>query len=117
MNMIFKKNIIVYMKDEGVNLNMMTLTIKFVMNCEFVGLEERFQGTCFGHAFSKASQYETIKEKVFKNFKYVSIKFAEFDLQKCITWPIFFKNRQEWNKGCIDFGICLKKLNIFVKTR
>jgi hypothetical protein len=48
------------MKDEGANLNMMTLTQKFVMNCELVGFEESFQGTCFGHAFSKACQYETI---------------------------------------------------------
>ncbi len=53
MNMVFYKNIIVYMKDEGANLNMMTLTQKIVMNCELVGLEESFQGTCFGHAFSK----------------------------------------------------------------
>ncbi len=51
--MVFYKNIIVYMKDEGANLNMMTLTQKIVMNCELVGLEESFQGTCFGHAFSK----------------------------------------------------------------
>jgi hypothetical protein len=59
--MVFYKNIIAYMKDEGANLNMMTLTLKFVMNCELVGLEESFQGTCFGHAFFKACQYETIK--------------------------------------------------------
>ncbi len=31
------------------------------MNCELVGLEESFQDTCFGHAFFKACQYETIK--------------------------------------------------------
>jgi hypothetical protein len=52
--MVFYKNIIAYMKDEGANLNMMTLTLKFVMNCELVGLEESFQGICFGHAFFKA---------------------------------------------------------------
>jgi hypothetical protein len=37
--------------------------------------------------FSKACQYGTIEEKVFKNFKYVFIKFTQANLQKCITWP------------------------------
>jgi hypothetical protein len=46
------------------------------MSYEYLGLEESFQGTCFGHALSKASQYSTIEEKVCKNLKFVSIKFA-----------------------------------------
>jgi hypothetical protein len=45
------KKIIVYVKDEGANLNSMTITFKFVVNCEVLGLEESFNGTCFGHAF------------------------------------------------------------------
>jgi hypothetical protein len=47
------KKIIVYVKDERVDLNSMTTTFKFVVNCEVLGLEESFNGTCFGHAFSK----------------------------------------------------------------
>jgi hypothetical protein len=39
------------MKDEGANLNAMTLTLKIVMNCELFGLEDSFQGICFGHSF------------------------------------------------------------------
>ncbi len=31
--------------------------LKSIVNYESLGLEERFQGTCFGHAFSKACQY------------------------------------------------------------
>jgi hypothetical protein len=45
------------------------------MNCEILGLKESFQGTCFGHAFSKARQYVTTYENVCEGFKYVSIKF------------------------------------------
>jgi hypothetical protein len=52
-----KKNIIVYVKDEGSNLNAMIGVLKYVVNYESFGLEENFQGTCFGHAFSKACQY------------------------------------------------------------
>jgi hypothetical protein len=47
------KKIIVYVKDEGANLNSMTKTFKFVVNCEVLGLGESFNGTCFVHAFSK----------------------------------------------------------------
>jgi hypothetical protein len=49
-----RKNIITYVKDEGSNINVMTTALKVVVNCESFGLEESFQGTCFGHAFSKA---------------------------------------------------------------
>jgi hypothetical protein len=42
------------MKGECANLKAMTSTLKFVVNCELLGLEEKIQGTCFGHAFSKA---------------------------------------------------------------
>ncbi len=49
-----RKKIIVYVKDEGSNLDVMTTVLKVVVNCESFGLEENFQGTYFGHAFSKA---------------------------------------------------------------
>jgi len=54
----------------------MTTTFKFIINCEVLGLEESFNGTCFGHAFSKTCQYANVQERVCKNLKYVSIKFA-----------------------------------------
>jgi hypothetical protein len=47
------KKIIPYIKDEGTNLNSMTTDLKFVVNCEVFGLEESFNGTCFGHPFFK----------------------------------------------------------------
>jgi len=57
------------------------------VNCEIFGMEESFQGTYFGHAFSKACQYGTIEKNIYKILKHISIKSIEFDLQKCITWP------------------------------
>jgi hypothetical protein len=47
------KKIIAYVKDEGKNLNYMTIDLKSIVNCEILSLEESFNGTCFGHAFSK----------------------------------------------------------------
>jgi hypothetical protein len=52
----------------------MTMTLKFVINCEILGLDESFKNTCFSHAFFKPCQYGTSKDKVCKNVKYVSIK-------------------------------------------
>jgi hypothetical protein len=44
----FSKKIIVYVKDEGANLNSMTKAFKFVVNSEVLGLEESFNDICFG---------------------------------------------------------------------
>jgi hypothetical protein len=60
--------------------------------------------------FSKACQYATIDEKVCKNLKYVSIKFAQVHLQKCITWPKKFgRSGKKWCKTCIEVGLRLEK--------
>jgi hypothetical protein len=58
-----RKKIVAYVKDEGANLNAMTTVVKFVVNYEVFGLEESFQGTCFGHAFVKSYQYGTSEKK------------------------------------------------------
>jgi hypothetical protein len=60
------RKIVAYVKDEGANLNTMTTSLKFVLNFEIVSMEENFQGTCFGHAFFKGCQYETIEKKFIK---------------------------------------------------
>jgi hypothetical protein len=57
-----RKKIVANVKDEGANLNAMTTTLKSMVNCEVLGIEESFQGTCFGHAFFKACQYGIVKE-------------------------------------------------------
>jgi hypothetical protein len=69
-----RNKIITYVKDEGSNLNTLTNALKFVVKCEALGLEENFQGTYFGHVFSKAYQYATTDEKICGSLKYVSIK-------------------------------------------
>jgi hypothetical protein len=52
----------------------MTIALKSIVSCDMLGLEENFQGFCFGHAFSKACQYVTIEKKICKYLQYVSIK-------------------------------------------
>jgi hypothetical protein len=73
-------------KYEGSNLNAMTTTLKSFVKCEILGLDESFLGTCFGHAFPKACQYVITNEKVCKNLRFNSIKFAQLDRLRCITW-------------------------------
>ncbi len=48
---LVSQKIVAYFKDEGANLNAMKTTLKFVGDCEVFGMEENFQGICFGHAF------------------------------------------------------------------
>jgi hypothetical protein len=46
------------------------------------------------------------------------LKFAQTNLQKCTTWPKKSrKGKQEWNKACVEIGICPKKLNTPMKTK
>ncbi len=67
-----RRKIITYVKDEGSNLNTMSTTLKSIVSCDILGLEESFQGTCFGHAFSKACRHAITKEKICKNLRYVN---------------------------------------------
>jgi hypothetical protein len=56
-----RKKIVTYVKGEGANFNAITTTLKFVVNYEVFGMEESFQGICFGHAFFKACQYRIVE--------------------------------------------------------
>jgi len=90
--------------DEGSNLNTMTTTLKSIVSCDMLGLEESFWDTYFGDACSKACQYTTTKLKNYKDLLYVLIKSSQGDLQKCIIWLNFLgKGRQEWEKGMCIF--------------
>ncbi len=71
-----RKKIIAYVKNEGSNLNATTNVLKSVICCEILGLEESFQGYCFGPTFSKACQYAIVEDKVCKNVKEMSIIFT-----------------------------------------
>ncbi len=45
------------MKDEGSNLIVMTITLKSIIKCEVLGLDESFQNTWFGYAFGMLVYY------------------------------------------------------------
>jgi hypothetical protein len=49
----------------------MMATLKLVVNYETLGVVESFQSTCFGQA---SLRLVTSKNKIYKGFKYVSIK-------------------------------------------
>jgi hypothetical protein len=67
--MTWRKKIIDYVKDERFNLNIMTIVLKYVVNCDILGLIESFQSSSFNHAFSKACQYSSTNENVYKGFE------------------------------------------------
>jgi hypothetical protein len=61
---LLKNKIIAYVKDEGSNLNTMTIALQFFVKYEVLGLDENFQGACFGHAFSKACHILLLTKKL-----------------------------------------------------
>ncbi len=101
-----RKKIIAFVKDEGVNLNAMIFALRSIVNCDILGLKESFNGSCFGHVLCKGCQYGIVEENICKDMRFVSIKNAQFEIQKCITWlKKFGKGNQEWNKVCMDVRI------------
>ncbi len=105
-----------YVKDEGANLNVLTIVLKSIVNCEAIDVTKSLQGKCFEHAFFKACQHSTFDEKMCKDFIYVSIKSILTYLQNYITQPKKSKkDRQEWMKICIIVGLKLNKLNTPIK--
>jgi hypothetical protein len=91
----------------------MIITLKSIISCDVLGLEESFQGIFFGHAFLKTCRYATTNEILCKDLRYVSIKTAQRDLQNCITWPKRFeKGKQKQDKACVNSSLPPRKLNI-----
>jgi hypothetical protein len=51
INNKLRKKIIAYVKNEGSNLITMITILISIVKCEVLGLDENFEGTCFGHVF------------------------------------------------------------------
>jgi hypothetical protein len=69
-----RKKIITFVKDEGANLNAMTLALRSIMSCDILRLEESFNGSCLKHVFSKACQYGIVEDKVYKDMGFMQLK-------------------------------------------
>ncbi len=74
------------MKNEGGNLSTLTRVLSFVVNCAPLAPVVPWQGSCFGHAFTKTCQYATNDAIICSGFQEVSLKATQFALQKKITW-------------------------------
>jgi hypothetical protein len=69
-----KKKIITYVKDEGANLNAMTMALKTIM------ISWEWKKVSMEHVFSKTYQYATTEKRVCKNLKFVSIKSVQSNI-------------------------------------
>jgi hypothetical protein len=70
-NLIFlsiwiEKKIIRCVKNEGSNLNAMTIALKSIMRLQNFYLNGSFQGICFGHVFPKVCKYLEMSNLVLK---------------------------------------------------
>ncbi len=64
--MVWQKNHFAYMKDERPNLNTMIIALKFVVNCDTLGVEESFQKKWFGHFFVRHISMQLLTKKCVK---------------------------------------------------
>ncbi len=66
--------ILTYVKDEGINLSIMTSVLTFVVSCKLLGLTIPFVGSYWGHAKFKCCQYAIDDTKVSIRLTLISIK-------------------------------------------
>jgi hypothetical protein len=66
--------LITYVKDDNDNLSTLAQALISLFSCGPLGLTTPWQGSCFGHTFSKACQYVFNDIKKFIGFKEVSLK-------------------------------------------
>jgi hypothetical protein len=81
----FTSKIIVYVKDEGTNLNTLAFTLTSVVSCAPLQLATPFNGTYFGHVMSKACQYAIDDIKIGVGMKEMNVIETQSALQKAIT--------------------------------
>jgi len=93
-----RKNIIAYVKNEGSNLNAMTIVLQVVIKLWISWFRrELLRHLLWACLFKSMSIWHCT------NLKYVSIQSAQENLQKCIIWlKKSRKGRQEWNKACLE---------------
>jgi hypothetical protein len=99
----FISKVLYYVKDEGINLAIMTTSLKFVISCDTLSLPIHFYDACFGHVMSKVAQYATNGDKISKELMPISMKFAQTSFQFHITWP---KNRYVDNLKFFSASVC-----------
>jgi hypothetical protein len=71
-----KNKVIMYVKDEGTNLNFLTTTFISIVPCKLLQLPQPFVNICFGQIVSKVCQYVMNEAKVGVGMKEVSLKDA-----------------------------------------
>ncbi len=91
------------MKDERANLTTMIIVLKSIIKCEVLGLDEKFQGTHFGHVFLKHADMSRLI-KICKNFQLFSPIVNACVLNQFVTIGYFLMNCNlplpcVWNVG------------------
>jgi hypothetical protein len=94
-------------KDERGNLSTFARALSSIINYVPLKLITPWQGSCFGHGFSKVCQYAYNDATICIGFKEVNLKAKQSTLQKTITWTKKFnKGQSEWMRACFDVGLC-----------
>ncbi len=75
-------HVVAFVKDEINNFISMAVTMRFIVGCHTLKLQQVYEATCFDHVMSKTCQYATNDDKVVIGLKHVSVKNVQTSLQK-----------------------------------
>jgi hypothetical protein len=67
-NYALRRKIIVYVKDEGSNLNTMNITLKSIISCNMLGLEKKFRALILGIHFPRLTNMLEYRKKFAKTY-------------------------------------------------
>jgi hypothetical protein len=67
-NYALRRKIIVYVKNKGSNLNTMTITLKSIVSCDVIGLEENFKTFVLVMHFLKLINMLRQRKKIAKTY-------------------------------------------------
>ncbi len=110
--------LIAHVKDEGGNLSTLARALSYEVSCAPLKLTTPWQGSCFGHVFSKPCQYACNDATICLGFREVNLKATQSTLQKIIMWiKKFGKGQSEWKRACVDASLCHRKLKTPMKTK
>jgi hypothetical protein len=70
----FIDKVLVYIKDEGSNVNTLENALSIVISCKLLEFKKPFSSTCFAQMKSKLCQYVITIEKVCALMEEISIK-------------------------------------------
>ncbi len=106
----FTHKILVYVKDEGPNLQTCASALNLIVSYGSLVTLEPFDRLCFGHALSNVCQFSTTNKKVTHRLFYTSIMIAQVNIQKSLPGQRNLEGETNFRKNLNRFWLKVLKI-------